>query len=215
MVKNLKFQIIGTLFFLFFAGFSYLVSRDVFDQIDFDTTVKLQDRIADRVVDVFSIFSLLGTVEIASIILLIGLFLGFKLKKIFVLFFYALTGVIELLGKVVIEHTSPPILFLKTHTLLQFPSSYIPHEFYSYPSGHSARTAFVSSVLLFALWNSKLTRGLKIAFAFCILIFDLVMFVSRVYLGEHWSTDVIGGALLGFSLAGLAFYFIKPAKRQA
>jgi membrane-associated phospholipid phosphatase len=40
------------------------------------------------------------------------------------------------------------------------------------------------------------------------------MLISRVYLGEHWATDVLGGMLLGLSLGLISSAFIKQNTKE-
>lgn len=210
MHKLLK---LGIILFTIFVFFSFLVAKNLFMQLDFDSTVKIQNLLGNRPIEFFSLFSLVGKAEFAGLILLVLLAISIKMKRLYVLLFFCLTGVFELFGKAFINQKGPPIMFLKTQKLLNVPSDYIPHDFFSYPSGHSARTAFISGILILIIWKSSKRLSLiqKRIGVVLILIFDLIMFVSRVYLGEHWLSDVVGGILLGFSLALIAgIFFIKP-----
>jgi len=49
-------------------------------------------------------------------------------------------------------------------------------------------------------WNAV---SRKLGYATLIIIAGL-MFISRIYLADHWLTDVLGGALLGGACAVLA-----------
>lgn len=209
--KNLLFS--GIASFILFILLSFLVHLNIFTQTDFSTTLNLQDMLPSFLITPFSVFSILGSVELATLFLLVLWAFSIHLKKFFVLFFYGLTGVVELFSKSVIEHYGPPIEFLRTNLHLGLPSGQIPYEFFSYPSGHAARTAFISGVLIFVILLSKRLDKFQKRLLICaVLFFDAVMFISRVYLGEHWLSDVIGGALLGFSLALVAAYFINVAR---
>ena len=46
------------------------------------------------------------------------------------------------------------------------------------------------------------------------LVFCFVVLISRISLGEHWTTDVIGGGLLGASFAFLSQVFLMKGKKK-
>jgi len=45
--------------------------------------------------------------------------------------------------------------------------------------------------------------------------FLILMMASRVYLGEHWASDVLGGLFLGGSIALFCGLFIPNKKTSA
>ncbi len=70
-------------------------------------------------------------------------------------------------------------------------------EIYSFPSGHTVHyTVFFGFLLILTLVlvRDRATRWLLAGF-----LAGLIVFVgpSRIYLGAHWASDVVGGYLLG------------------
>lgn len=184
--------------------FSYLVARERFNQLDFNNTVKLQDHISRKFDLPFSLLSLIGSAEITGLFwlgLLIVMFLKRYWLTFFAFFLFWGAHIFEIFGKTVLLHPGPPHFFYRGVTEFNFPSQYIQTNF-SYPSGHMMRTSFLV-VFLILFFYFKSNNTIKIPMVLGLVFFILLMAVSRVYLGEHWTSDVIGGVLLGTSLGML------------
>lgn len=212
-MKKLITALSGLLVFFIFAVFSYLVKKKLFGSFDFDTTVRIQDHVSDKLSEFFSYFSLLGSAEITTLILIVIIFLPRDLlRKLAFLPTYFFVFLLGLLGKIFISHPGPPFIFYHYKLGFLFPSTYVQTG-NSYPSGHSARTTFLSVVLIILILQSGKMTPLKLLLIIVVLAFEGTMLVSRVYLGEHWTSDVIGGALLGASFGILGSTFLLKKEK--
>ena len=75
---------------------------------------------------------------------------------------------------------------------------------YSFPSGHAMAAGAFYGFLIYIVWQSGLSRGLKRTLITLLTAIIALVGLSRVYLGVHYASDVIAG--LAVSIAYLLVY---------
>ena len=201
-----KYLIIGLIFLLAFLGLAILVKKQLVSQFDFDTTVRTQNHIPQSADPLLSAFSLIGSFEIMSAVVLLWWFISHtRLAGLPVLVVYTLGLFVELAGKVFLNHSGPPFMFFRYDLDFIFPSGYVQTG-NSFPSGHSFRAVFLAVLLIYQFRRKPVVW-------FLITILATAMLISRVSLGEHWASDVAGGALLGLSLASLSLSWLTVKQK--
>lgn len=77
---------------------------------------------------------------------------------------------------------------------------------YSYPSGHTMCATSFYGFIIFLVIISSLLMPLKIFFIVMLVLLILLVGFSRIYLGVHYLSDVIGGLLVSSSYILLFVY---------
>lgn len=88
----------------------------------------------------------------------------------------------------------------RARPVTQYVASHGLHD-YSFPSGHSTGSATVYGLLIVLVAASRLRYRKTIITLLALLIF--LVGLSRVYLGAHFPTDVLGAWLLAFIIVSL------------
>jgi undecaprenyl-diphosphatase len=85
---------------------------------------------------------------------------------------------------------------------------------YSFPSGHSVAGLLLYGVFAFLLVRSLQSRGARIAVIIAAAVLIGSIGLSRVYLGVHWPSDVLGAWLLaGAWLSLCAWVYLRWDRR--
>ncbi len=99
---------------------------------------------------------------------------------------YGFDPALDLPEKGVIESDS-------TATCL-YPSGGLPVDC-SYPSGHASRATALAFIVGFALYNRSRSAG------YLVWIFPVIIGITRLYVMQHYPTDIIGGFLFGGAIS--------------
>jgi membrane-associated phospholipid phosphatase len=205
---------------LIFLLTTLLVRADKLRSIDFDITVKIQHNVPEKLDHYFLWFGTIAKFQVIVPLTVIVLLLMRRwliaVSSLALLFFAHL---LEIVGKEILFQPPPPFMFYRHPTEFVFPDLHT-FDHSSYPSGHSMRIVFAAMTLGLAVWQVKklpviMRAGVISLFAGVAL---MTMF-TRVSLGEHWTTDVVGGAGLGILAAGLnwmvMFFSVERSSTKA
>lgn len=225
-MKRLHLLLLGLALLFSFTIFSRYIKRGGMKDLDFTVTVKVQERIDNSsrlrltrlTGEIMEGSSFLASPIISIIAIIFITFITFIKRKRFraaallIFIAFGLMTIAEIYGKSVVHHPAPPFFMLKNPTTI-FPK-YQVLEDYSYPSGHAARAIFLGITFYsyFILHNSLFKRKkMKVMTTIGIMSYISLISISRIYLGHHWLSDVMGGLTLGggsglLTLAGLLSY---------
>lgn len=142
---------------------------------------------------------------IVAVALLIALFGHWRCGRV-ALTLIVVTGGADLLNTIL------KVIFLRPRPLPYLPL--IPAQVYAFPSGHAMVSTAFYLFLAYLAWPSYRGWPRRVWVAGLILLIPVID-LTRLYLGVHYLTDVIGGALAGFLWTDLVLIGERLLRRTA
>lgn len=78
---------------------------------------------------------------------------------------------------------------------------------YSFPSGHTLNSSVTYGLIALLVWRSPLPRWLRVVTAIALAILIGLIGLSRIALGAHYPSDVVGGWLAGLAIVATVATF--------
>jgi undecaprenyl-diphosphatase len=154
------------------------------DQPVLDAALRLRTPALSRAVGWFT--DLGGTLPMVVLVTVIAAVLARARRSAEPLVVVAVTAAgsvsLTVIGKSVVGRTRPPFV----DAVPPFESSF------SFPSGHSLNSLALAGVLAYLAARQLARWWWRVVVVTLAVLFALAMGLSRVYLGHHWFTDVLG-----------------------
>ncbi|WP_257391765.1 phosphatase PAP2 family protein [Mesobacillus jeotgali] len=201
------------LFIAFFGSFfgfivmSYLVQAEHLAAFDQEIIHVVQGLEAERLTEIMKFFTYIGTIRFIVILTIL----------VFLFLFYILKHRLEIIVLLSVVFCTPilnRLLKLYFHRARPDFNRLIEIGGYSFPSGHAMNAFSFYSILAFLIWRHVPTTLGRIS----VIIFSSVMILaigmSRVYLGVHYPSDILGGFLAsGLWVTAVIWFFQRYKER--
>lgn len=187
-------------------GFSIMVIFAVNQDItNFDRTViaYIQEFETSTLTSIMKFFTFIGSFSaMLVIVLLTSLFLYVVMKhRVEIILLWSVvisTPILNWILKQIFHRARPEF-----HRLIDIGG-------YSFPSGHAMNAFAFYGILAFLLWRHILNRTGRTILILFSSLFIVLIGISRVYLGVHYPSDIIGGYFAsGFWLTIVVGFFQK------
>jgi len=207
------------LLLIIFANFSLLnelaenvVNSESMKAVDRTVTLWLYNRRTPLISQAFYYFTQLGSqYGVVAITLLSSLLLLIRHKG-----FYLIALILSVLG----SSCSMYLLKLYFHRERPLKVYYVPEASFSFPSGHATGAMALEGIILYFLMIESRSKQQKNNWLIAGVTYILAIGFSRIYLGVHFLTDVLGGYLVGFlwvlvSIGIMEFLALRKAKENS
>lgn len=199
-MKKKRYLIIGLLIFLIIDATLILTNNiSWFDNFIYNIVINLK---SDFMTNVMKGITFLGSVKFIIIINVL-LFIYSMVKKKYNLLLITISSVtspiVNNILKVIFKRPRPIIINM------------IEEGSYSFPSGHSMISILFYGSIIYLLNKYKIKHCKLISIILSMLI--LLIGISRIYLGVHYPSDVLGGYLTaGICLTIITLIYKKKCK---
>ena len=105
--------------------------------------------------------------------------------------------------KVLVGRARPPIEYWAYHETGN-----------SFPSAHAALSLALFGFLAFMVWRSRLSQKLRLTLAIGCYALIVAIGFTRLYLGVHYFSDVVGGYLLGGVCLWVAMWATRMLEKK-
>jgi undecaprenyl-diphosphatase len=158
-------------------------------------------------VDFFMFISGVGHV---FTVLILGIFFGFIFKRAgfssatrVIISNIILVGLTTLFIKILVNRSRPSDIFYVYKEILP-----------AFPSAHSALTLSLFSLVIFFILKTNARIQVKILSVIMSVAIIFLVGLSRVYLGVHYTSDILGGYLAAFLWLIVTIYFYSKYLRN-
>lgn len=210
---NLKFKlsiafVLSVFSLIGFSLMAFTISAHEFLNFDGNVISFIQGWESPILTTLMKFFTFIGSassVIILSIFVLLFLYRVLKHRLELVLFSAVILGspLLNLILKLFFHRTRPDL-----HRLIEIGG-------YSFPSGHAMNAFTLYGILTFLLWRHIRTKWGRNLLILLSTMMILSIGISRIYLGVHYPSDIIGGYFAsGCWLAISIWFFQKHQERK-